>query len=253
METMFSLLADRMSPGLWVLAGASAVLVGMAKNGVPGLGILVVPMLAMIFPARMSIGALLPLLIVGDILAIIRFRAHADLSVLRRLLPWTLAGIAGGAGVLLIVDAGALRPLLGGLVLLLVVMELVRKAGWFISLPHRRGASPVLGLLAGVATTVGNAAGPLLNLYLLSRDFVRHRFIGTAAWFFFIVNMTKVPVYAGLGIFTAETWLFDALMMHFVVLGAFVGRAVLKLVSDTVFTWIVLVLSIAAALKLLAG
>jgi uncharacterized membrane protein YfcA len=244
-------LADRMSPGLWLLAVVSALLVGMAKNGVPGLGILVVPAMAMIFPARESVGALLPLLIMGDVLAVRRFRAHADLSVLRRLLPWTLAGIGGGAVVMGMMTAGAIRPLLGMLVLVLVGVEVARRSGRLAGLTQRRGAAPALGLLTGVATTVGNAAGPLMNLYLLSRGFDRHRFIGTAAWFFLLVNLVKVPVYAGLELFTAETLLFDMLLAPLVVLGARIGRAVLAGISDRVFTLLVLALSAAAAIRLL--
>ncbi len=246
-------LAEIMTPGLWLLAVVSAILVGMAKNGVPGLGILVVPTLAMIFPARLSVGALLPLLIVGDIMAILRFRQHAEWSILKTLLPWTFAGIAAGAGVLVVISAGAIKPLLGGLVLALVVLELLRKRGVLVSLPHRKGASPVLGILTGLATTVGNAAGPLMNMYLLSRNFIRHRFIGTAAWFFFIVNTSKVPVFASLGMMNRDTLMFDLVMAPFVVVGALIGRRILDIISDRIFTWLVLLLSALAALRLLAG
>lgn len=247
------LLTDRLTPTGWVLAGLAAALVGMAKNGVPGLGILVVPLLAMLFPAKLSVGALLPMLITGDLLALARFRAHADPAILRALLPWTLAGIAAGAGVLLVIATGWIEPLLGGLVLALVALELARSRGILESLPRRPGAAPVLGLLAGIATTVGNAAGPLMNLYLLSRNIVRHRFIGTAAWFFFLVNLTKVPVFAGLGMITRETLLFNLLLVPFVALGALAGRRILTVMSDRLFARIVLALSAAAALRLLVG
>ncbi len=251
MSDLFVQLTDSMTPLLWIVSLASAILVGMAKNGVPGLGILVVPMLAMVFPARMSVGALLPLLIAGDILAILRFRAHADVSVLRQLLPWAFAGIAAGGLILIILQDVRLEPLLGGLVLLLVGLELARTRGFLVSLPQRKGSAPVLGVLTGTATTLGNAAGPLMNLYLLSRGFVRHRFIGTAAWFFFVVNLCKVPVFAYAGMMSARTLLFDAVLVPFVVLGAFLGRGLLGKISDRTFKRVVLFLSALAAIRLL--
>lgn len=253
MSGMLSILPAGFSGIDWAALVLSAVLVGMAKNGVPGLGILVVPIMAMLFPGKLSVGALLPMLITGDILALMRFRAHADVGILKSLLPWTLAGIAAGAGILLAVRPSWISPVLGGLVLALVVLELLRSRGILESLPRRKGAGPTLGLLAGMATTVGNAAGPLMNLYLLSRNIHRHRFIGTAAWFFFIVNLTKVPVFVGLGMITRQTLACNVAMLPCVILGAWAGRRALHAMSDRLFARVVLLLSAAAAVRLLIG
>lgn len=253
MEILLASLPGDLAPSAWLLAAAAAVMVGMAKNGVPGFGILAVPLVAMVFPARLSVGALLPLLIVGDIMAILHFRRHADRGVLMSLLPWTFAGIAAGAGVLLVIASETLKPLLGGLVLLLVFLEWWRMQGGLTLLAHRRAASPALGIAAGVATTVGNAAGPLMSLYLLSRGFQKHQFVGTSAWFFFIINTSKIPVFVSLNMITRDTLMFNLVMAPLVVVGSWIGRRVFQAISEKVFVWLVLLLSAAAALKLLVG
>lgn len=85
--------------GLWqVLVGAFAgFLIGVSKTGVPGIGILVVPLLAEAFGGRASVGTMLPMLIVGDIFAVLWYRHHARWNRLIELIPWVSVGMALGA------------------------------------------------------------------------------------------------------------------------------------------------------------
>lgn len=234
-----------------LLGGVAALLVGMAKNGVPGLGILVVPLMALAFPTRTSVGTLLPMLITGDIIAILYYRRHAQWSKLWGLFPYVACGMALAWFVLKRIDDDHLRPLLGLLVLLLLLLELMRdRLGW-THLPHHPLFAAGTGASAGFATTVGNAAGPIMSLYLISRGLPKQQFVGTAAWFFFIVNVSKVPLYGGLGMITRESLLFDLAMAPLVVAGALLGIRLLPVISQKVFNRLVLILSAVAAISLL--
>ncbi|MHC4325816.1 MAG: sulfite exporter TauE/SafE family protein, partial [Planctomycetota bacterium] len=61
----------------WVVVAVCAVMVGTSKTGIPGLGILIVPLMAMVLPARQSTGILLGILILADLFAIVYHRRNA--------------------------------------------------------------------------------------------------------------------------------------------------------------------------------
>jgi uncharacterized membrane protein YfcA len=107
------------------------------------------------------------------------------------------------------------------------------------------------GASAGFATTVANAAGPVMNLYLLARRLPKYDFIATGAWFFFAVNLSKLPIYAAHGLIDARSLAVDLALAPAVVLGAFAGRALLPRLPQTVFDRLVLVLTVGAAVLLL--
>ncbi len=246
-----------MLPGLelssagWALACAAALLVGIAKTALPGMGIVVVPMLAMALPARLSVGALLPLLIAADVAALALYRRHADGPLLMRLLSPTLFGI--GAGVLVLRFAGdaQVRPLLGALILGMVVLELARRGAGWTRLPHAAWFTRLTGVATGFSTTVGNVAGPIMNLYLLSRGMEKSAFMGTIAWFFLAVNTIKVPLFAGLGMITPDTLRLDLLLLPAVGAGVWIGRGLLPRIPLMLFERLILTLAALAAARLL--
>lgn len=235
----------------WLLAGLAGVLIGIAKNGVPGLGILVVPLMAYAFPARDSVGILLPMLIVGDVMAIALYRRHAQWRALIGLLPYVVVGMLVAAWVLARLDNTGLRPVLGGLILALLILEVARNRMNWTNLPHHPVFGSGIGIASGFATTLGNAAGPIMSLYLLSRDLAKSQFVGTAAWFFFVVNSSKVPLYVHLDIITGQTLWFNLLVAPTVVIGAFIGYRLLPHISPALFKNLVLTLTALAALGLL--
>ena len=234
-----------------VLAALSALLVGMAKNGVPGIGILAVPLMATAFPAKASVGLLLPILIVGDVFAIIHFRRHAEWSKLWGLFPWVLVGGVVGALTLARVEDGQLKPMLGVLVLVMLALELLRsRYGWTGYVRHPLFTVGI-GVAAGFATVVGNEAGPIMGMYLLGKGTPKAQFVGTAAWFFFLVNCSKVPVYFGLDMMSGQSLLFDAAMIPAVAVGALAGVRLFHLIPQKIFNGMILVLTAVAAVRLL--
>ncbi len=236
---------------LWLAGAAAALLTGVAKSGVPGLGILAVPLLAMALPAKASVGAMLPILICGDVLVLARFRRHAQWSQIGRLLPWVALGMAGAYFALGRLDDRAIRPLLGALVLAMLLLEIIRRRLSWERLPHHPVFVGGIGAASGFATTMGNAAGPIMNLYLLARGLTKETFVGTAAWYFFIVNFAKAPIFAARGMITRESLLFDLAVCPLVAVGTWLGARLLRRLTPTVFLAVVFVLTAAAALRLL--
>jgi hypothetical protein len=75
-------------------------------------------------------------------------------------------------------------------------------------------------------------------------------FVGTAAWFFLIINVAKVPFSVHLGLLTPSSLRFDALLLPVVLAGAVAGRLILRRVPQRVFEWVTIALAGAAALRL---
>lgn len=232
----------------WLLGALCAFSVGVAKTGVPGLGILVVPMIVLtVGNAKSSAAWLLPILCTADVFAVIYWRRHAAAGRLLSLVPWTLVGMAGGAAALSLPEK-TLKPLIGGIIVVMLVAYLIRR---FSRNPANITPHPALyGMTAGFATTVANAAGPVMNLYLLSKRLPKEEFIATGAWFFFIINLTKIPIYAYHGMFSRESLLFDLLMAPVVYVGAVSGRKLVDHIPARVFEGLVIVLTAVSTLLL---
>jgi uncharacterized membrane protein YfcA len=236
----------------WVVLAASAFAIGISKTGLPGLGILVVPFLAMVFPAKASVGLLLPILIFADLFAVVYYRRHGHWRHLLRLLPAAMAGIVVGFIVLSRIDNATLKPLIGIIVLVMLALRFrtLLKAD-DTSVPHHGVFAAVMGFAAGATTMMANAAGPVMTLYLLSMRFDKKKFIGTAAWFFFVVNWVKVPFMVHLDMITLTSIKMNLLVLPAVALGAFTGIWLLNRIPQRLFNIIALLLAAAAAVKLL--
>lgn len=239
-------LISALSSSQWLLGVAAAFLVGIAKTGVPGLGILVVPIMVLaVGDARQSAGWLLPLLCTADIFALYYWRRHASAGRLFGLAPWVLAGCIAGAFALNLPER-QIRLLVGVIVLLMLAAWLRRR---FVT-GDGDVAAPPYGIAAGFATTVANAAGPVMNLYLLSKRLPKEEFVATGAWFFFFVNLSKVPIYQYHGLFSKQSLLFDAALFPAVLTGALTGRWVIARIPPHVFEAIVVILTAASTVLL---
>ena len=224
----------------WALGALCAANVGMAKTGLPGMGVMVVPLMVLtVGDARLSAGWLLPILCAADVIAIWYWRRHAAAGRLFSLAPYVGVGIVAGA-LTLSLHESLLRRLVGVIIVLMLVAHLWRRFS-----QTKVEAHPLAyGFAAGYSTTVANAAGPVMNLYLLSKNLPKEEFVATGAWFFFFVNLTKIPIYAWHGLFSRQSLIFDAILIPAIVGGAVLGRSVLHRISPKVFENTVIVLTV---------
>jgi uncharacterized membrane protein YfcA len=241
-------------PAAWALLALAAALVGFSKTGISGTSSLSILLFATVLPAKESTGALLPVLILADLFAIRFYSRHVEWRVLARLSPWVVAGVATGAVALWFADDAAMRVWIGAILLAMLALQVwSRLRPRFArarpdepkppSGPDRKSAAAGAGIAAGAATMMANAAGPVMVLYLMLSGFPKLRFLGTMAWFFFAVNLFKVPISAGLGLIGWHTLLMALLLVPAVAVGAFAGRALVHRVDQRQFEIATLVLS----------
>lgn len=243
-----------LSPGEWVLAGLAALGVGFSKSGFAGVGLFHIVVFAHLFGGRPSTGIILPMLLVGDISALTAFRQHARWEHVWRILPPALLGIVlGWLAMRQIQDDTVFRPMIGGIILMLAMMQLARmwRPAWFTHVPHSTWFAWTLGLLAGMTTMLANAAGPIVALYLLAISLPKYEFVGTSAWFFFIINALKIPLSYEQGLITSETLKFNALLAPVIVCGLLVGRWLVHRVPQKLFDSLLLAFASLAAMRLI--
>lgn len=249
---------------LWITLVVAALLIGISKTSVGGLGSVSVALFALVMPTKESTAAVLVLLIVGDIVAVLRYRAHADWKLLVKLLPWVIPGLALGAVFLRIVDDRALTRVIGAMLLVMLAIQLLTRWGprktsdephvpgtEHTSWAQTRVAAGGAGILAGFTTMTANAAGPVMTLYLLAARIDKLRFVGTGAWYFLIINLTKVPFSAALGLFTQRTLLRDLVLVPVVLFGTWLGSKLLAVMPQKVFENVAIIASGVGAVSLL--
>jgi len=238
----------------WAVAFVSASVIGISKTGIPGSGILAIPAMALILPARQSVGVVLPMLIFADLFAIAAYRRHARWSALVRLFPWAAVGVVIGFLCMGRVNDRQLQPVLGAIILAMLALQ-----RWLSSSPERQRIpgrwwfAGLIGLLAGTTTMLANAAGPVMMVYLLAMRLPKSEFLGTGAWYFFLMNWFKVPFSAHLGLITPSSLLLDAVLVPGIAAGALLGIPVARRIPQKAFTAAVELLSAAAAVRLIAG
>ena len=237
----------------WVLAVLAAFGMGISKAGFAGVGLFHVIVFALLFGARDSTGVVLPMPLVSDVCAVIAFRRTARMDQLRRMLPPACVGIIAGAAMMGRISDALFKPIIGWIILAMTVMQAVRmfRPEAFGTVPHTRAFAWASGLLAGVTTMFANAASPVMSIYFLSISLPKLEFVGTSAWFFFIINAFKVPFSAWLGLIHGSTLLFNLILVPAIVLGLFLGGWLTHRVPQRLFDGLMLGFAALAALRLI--
>jgi uncharacterized protein len=239
---------------LWLVVAAA--LVGVAKTAISGVGAVAVVIFAAVLPARESTGAILPLLICGDLVAVAWYRRHADWPVLGRLLLGVLPGMAIGAWFLAVIDDSHMRQAIGLILLVMCGLQLWQRLRAPV-VPLPAGGRPhgaltlATGAVAGFATMTANAAGPVTTLYLLMAGLAMLQLIGTGAWFYLVVNVAKLPVSLGLGLITPTSLYLDLLLVPAMLVGAVAGVLLVRRIRQHQFEVAALAFSAVAAAVLL--
>ena len=137
---------------------------------------------------------------------------------------------------------------IGVIVLSMVAIQVFRSVRRAAAADATVVAAAGYGTAGGFTTFVSNTAGPIMNTYLVRLGLDKHEMIGTSAWFYFVVNVTKVPIYLALGawsagghFFTGESLAFDLTLVPMVVIGAYGGRRLFPHLPQQLFLGIVLV------------
>lgn len=236
----------------WLAIALAVFLLGLSKAGIKGIGIIIVVILAFVFGEKTSTGILLPMLISADILAVIYYHRHAQWQYILKLLPMMIVGVLVGVWIGNDISEEIFKKLMAIIIIGLVVLMFITESRKLTTVPKSKLFSWIMGFLAGFTTMIGNLAGPVSNIYFLATRLPKNEFIGTAAWLFFIVNVFKLPFHFFVWkTVSVQTLILNSVLVPFVVLGFFVGVAIVKLISNLNYRRFILVVTAIGGLILL--
>lgn len=238
---------DSLGPLQLVVIGICVLLTGASKTAMPVAGVISGTLLAAILTPTVASAFLVPLLLIGDIFALARYRQHVQWRLIGRLLPGLVVGFVLMAVAFRYLDPGVLGRILGALILISFALEVMRRRSKDGLVARRPAAARVqaafFGSLAGMTTMAANAGGTAMSLYLIAMRVPMLAFMGTSAWFFTFLNLAKVPVVLGLGLLTPQTLIAGAWYLPALFAGAGLGIWVFQRMDQKVFTQVALVLS----------
>lgn len=184
----------------WSMAIVATFLAGAAKGGLPGVGILAVPVLSLAISPVVAAGLLLPLYILSDIYGLWLYRHSYNLRVILIVLPASVVGILIGWATAHLTNADMVKLIVGaiGLSYFADMLWKARRA----AVPPRPADIPrgfFWGTIAGFTSFVSHAGGPPFQMYALPLKMDKMMFAGTITILFTIINCLKVPPYWFLG------------------------------------------------------
>lgn len=231
----------------------TATFIGMSKTGMQGINTITIPIMALAFGAKPSTGVILPMLCFADLIAVIYYRRAAEWRYVLGLLPAAVAGFFLAIAVDKFVPAGSFGILMAFCIFLgLVVMFWTERGGVKSSFVDKWWYGPAFGLMGGFTTMIGNAAGPVMSVYLLSTRLPKYAFVGTAAWFFLLVNYMKIPLQVFVwDNITLGTLAIDALAIPFIFIGAVFGIWLVKKLPESKYRAFIIATTVLSTLMLL--
>ncbi|WP_036380767.1 sulfite exporter TauE/SafE family protein [Muricauda sp. MAR_2010_75] len=243
---------SQISIASWVLAATATFLLGISKAGLKGMSIFNVTLMALAFGSKASTGLFVPLLIVGDIFAVIYYNRHTQWKYIIRFLPWMILGIL--VGVLVGKDLPEKEFKWGMVTVIFISLGMLY---WW----DRRKTEHVpthwlfagsMGIMAGICTMIGNLAGAFTNIFFLGMRLPKNEFVGTAAWLFFITNTFKLPFH----IFVWKTVTVESLMINLrllpaILVGLFLGVVIVKKINEKNYKRFILIVTAIGAIAIL--
>jgi len=226
-----------------------ALLIGMAKTGVHGAGMLSVPLLAIVYGGKASSGIMLPMLVIADVLGVWYYHRHASFKHLKILFPWAAVGVIAGSWAGQFIPEDTFRIIMAVTIFISLIAMIWLELGGKERVPDNIYFGVLAGFLGGFTSMVGNLAGTVMVIYFLSMRLPKNVFIGTTAWFFLVVNWFKVPFHVWVWhTIKPDSWVMALTITPAIVLGAYLGIVFVKKMSENVYRWFIVGMTLVAAI-----
>lgn len=250
----------------WAMLNTTAFMYGFNRTGIVGSAIFCTPLMLMFFTPGMVLGVFMPLLVAADLVTIVLLRKDVIWRHVLRAFPWAVLGVVAGWQIARIAigtgdgDQTFMRKLIAGiLVLLLLFGNVVRRYPGLIAPKTEQGQSgrprlwftACMGTMAGITTMLANNGGPAWVAYLGTLGMRIKEYLATAAWLYFIQNLSKIPFAINLGFITKDTFAVNVFLIPALVAGLAAGRVVSGRISEKFFRNATQVFALTGALYLL--
>ncbi len=244
----------------WGFVAVAVLIQGISKSGFAGgAGILSLPLMMLVMPVDKVAATLLPLLILCDMNAIYNHWHNKDWGPILRVYVPAVGGILLGALVWWWVGREGveryslpIKRFVGVIAILFALYIIAKEASMQWVERHKAGPKTAVlaGVTAGFTSTIAHAAGPIVSLYMFSLGMGKSLFVGTVAWTFTLINLTKLPFYVGVGLVDFSVLRFDVFLIPLIPIGSYLGKWMHHRVSESLFNRVILVLTCIAGIQL---
>lgn len=240
------------SVAAWAMAATAVFLMGVSKAGLKGMSIFNVTLMALAFGSRASTGLFIPLLLVGDVFAVLYYNRHTQWKYILKFIPWMILGIL--IGVLIGKDLPETEFKWGMVIVIFLSLGMLvwwdrRKSE---RVPSHWLFSGSIGILAGICTMIGNLAGAFTNIFFLAMRLPKNQFVGTAAWLFLITNLFKLPFHIWVwNTISAESLAINLRLLPAIFFGLFLGVILVKKINEKNYKRFILIVTAIGAIAIL--
>jgi uncharacterized membrane protein YfcA len=257
-----------MEPGIpaflfWIFAGLGIIIQGISKSGFAGgVGILTIPLMALVMPVEKVVACLLPLLILCDFNAIYHHWKNKVWKHILEIFVPSLFGILAGSLLWWWIGhdgveqySTSLKRFVGFIAVFfaLYILSKDRALDWVERFEMTPGTARVLGPIAGFTSTLAHSAGPIVSLYIWAQGMGKSLFVGTVAWTFTLINLAKLPFYIGIGLIRTDELIFDTVLVWLIPIGSYLGKWMHDRVSEDTFNRVIMVLVFLAGIQLITN
>lgn len=228
------LLAD---PWFYAAAVPAVILVGLSKGGLgSAMGLMGVPLMALVVSPVQAAAILLPILIVMDLVSLWAWRGERDPLTLKLMLPGAMVGIGLGWALAAMVSAASVRLIVGLVSLAFFLRWVMQKfTGGEKAAPHNKAKASFWAFVSGFTSFVAHAGGPPYQVYALSLKQPPALFVGTSVIFFAIINAVKLGPYFMLGQFDMTNLAASAILAPIAPLATLAGAWTVRRLRPEIF------------------
>jgi uncharacterized membrane protein YfcA len=219
-----------------VVAGLASFIVGLSKGGLPMIGILSVPLMALVISPIAAAGLLLPIYVISDMFGLWFYRRDYSLTNLKILVPATTIGVGVGWAAASITSERLVTLVIGIIGLAYCANALIKRRGGTVpARPADVGRGYFWGIIAGFTSFVSHSGGPPYQMYVLPQRLEKMVFAGTSTILFAYVNAIKLVPYYLLGQLGTSDWTLALILAAVAVLGTFTGVQLVKVLPQKIF------------------
>ena len=228
----------------------AGLLIGIMKAAFGGgVGVVVTPLLALVIPAKLALGVMLPLSLAADLIAIRFYWKYRVARFAIILLPGMAIGVLAGWVLLDVIPELWFRRMLGGLACLFGLLQTFKDR--LPPLPSVSGLTA--GVALGVVSVLTHSGGIILMLYLIPQGLSGRVFVSTAVLVGLALNSMKALAYAKLGLLGLEVWRMDLFMLPTLAAGVGIGILMNTRLSVVWFNRAILALVLVIGFRLMVS
>lgn len=228
----------------------AAILVGLSKGGLPVVGMLGTPILALAVSPVTAAAILLPIFVVSDIFGLHAYRRHFDRRNLLILIPAATVGVGAGWA-----TASAVSERLVTLAVGLIGLAFCFDYYWRSR--HRLEPKPAdvprglfWGAIAGFTSFVSHAGTPPYQMFVLPQRLGKLAYAGTTTILFAYVNAIKLIPYWALGQLNAANLKLAALLALPAIAAVYAGVWLVQRIPQELFYRLVIAALLLVSVKL---